>query len=64
MKSNKFNKKNIMKICKILFLVLVAIFLAKYFYTSWDDIKKSTGANSTGAYLFCQYSYTLLTKLH
>ncbi len=40
MKSKKINKKTLMSICKILFLVVVAIFLAKYFITSWDDIRQ------------------------
>lgn len=40
MNSKKIDKKTFMSICKILFLILVTIFLAKYFITSWDDIKQ------------------------
>ena len=70
MKSNKFNKKNIMKICKILFLVLVAIFLAKYFYTSWDDIKKidwdkfNWGIFILSIFLYFAYKVTLASLWH
>lgn len=36
----KNNKDKILKISKIVFLILVVIFLAKYFATNIDDIKK------------------------
>ncbi|WP_302627043.1 lysylphosphatidylglycerol synthase domain-containing protein [uncultured Eubacterium sp.] len=39
MKSIKINKQSAMKICKAIFLILVAIFLAKYFIDNIDDIR-------------------------
>lgn len=39
MKKVKMNKDTILKICKVLFLVLVAIFLTKYFITNIEDIR-------------------------
>ena len=59
-----------MKICKILFLVLVAIFLAKYFYTSWDDIKKidwgkfNWGIFILSIFLYFAYKVTLASLWH
>lgn len=35
--SNK--KKKLLKICKILFLILVAVFLVRFFYRNYDDFK-------------------------
>lgn len=33
------NKDKVLKICKVIFLVLVAVFLIKYFVTNYNDIK-------------------------
>lgn len=40
MEEKKTKKEKIMKVCKVIFLVLVAIFLTRYFMTNIDDIKK------------------------
>ena len=65
----KNNKDNILKISKIVFLILVVIFLAKYFATNIDDIKKldfkmNWGVFALSMIFYFIYKITLASLWH
>ena len=65
----KNNKDKILKISKIVFLILVVIFLAKYFATNIDDIKKldfkmNWGVFALSMIFYFIYKITLASLWH
>ena len=56
----KNNKDKILKISKIVFLILVVIFLAKYFATNIDDIKKLDFKMNWGVFALSMIFYFYL----
>lgn len=65
----KFDKKLIMKICRILFGTLVALFLVWYFAKNWDEFSETIRNVDIGVFLFSMlfyfvYKYTLASLWH
>lgn len=65
----KFDKKLILKICRILFGTLVAVFLVWYFAKNWDEFSETIRNVDIGIFLFSMlfyfvYKYTLASLWH
>ena len=58
----KNNKDKILKISKIVFLILVVIFLAKYFATNIDDIKKLDFKMNWGVFALSMIFYFIYIR--
>lgn len=62
-------KKKIMNACKYLFLVLVAVFLVRYFYKNWDsykslDVEINWGIFFVAVLFYFAYKVTLASLWH
>lgn len=65
----KFDKRLILKICRILFGTLVAVFLVWYFAKNWDEFSETIRNVDIGIFLFSMlfyfvYKYTLASLWH
>ncbi len=65
----KFDKKLLLKLCKILFGVLVVVFLVWYFLKNWDEFSDKIKNVDMGIFVFSMlfyfvYKYTLASLWH
>ena len=65
----KFDKKLILKLCKILFGALVVVFLAWYFWKNWDEFSEKIKNVDMGIFVFSMlfyfvYKFTLASLWH